>query len=200
LGSIASIFGLYRYYQSKSELQILEIGKGSLFSRQNVKGYKIIYGDKDQEIQNIKYYAMRILNSGGQPIRETDFESQSQIAFLLEGFDTITSFDITEKEPADLNIHIMFEKNSLKINPLLLNSDDFFSINVLGHSADDSQVNLKIEKFRIANIKRPKVVTFGERKESFLDKYDKILLFLTAIIGGILSAFAYDVRRWLVQK
>ena len=95
---------------------------------EEVKGKIQVFFDK-KPIQQVYLIVIKVMNSGNEPIRTTDYETP--ISFSLNKETEILSAEITEKDPIDIQASIDIEGNKVLISPALLNTEDSLTLKLL---------------------------------------------------------------------
>lgn len=108
---------------------------------------------KGEVVDNAAIYLLKIKNSGTEPINVVDFEKPMFIKFS----DNIKIFSaaIKNRLPQNISISHKVNGNIISIDPLLMNPDDEFEVEVLSSSQD-----FPLLDSRIAGIKTVKNVSF----------------------------------------
>ncbi len=106
---------------------------------------KILYDEK--QVTNVHLISIRFINNGNEPISVDDFDKPISIKY---GNDVnIITHEMLEKIPEDLDAVIRKKEKSLEVEPLLLNTKDEFTVNIL---ASDFNGDLDISA-RIKGVK-----------------------------------------------
>jgi len=97
---------------------------------ENLDEYFVI-AYKKEKISNLRYFQVQIGNGGNLPIFANDYESEVTLKFNEES--RILNFELDDKalHPSDLNPIINKNANKLSIKPILLNENDYFTLNIL---------------------------------------------------------------------
>lgn len=103
----------------------------------------------DVSVKNIKLLVFAFKNSGNKAIKKDDFEYPMKV--FLGDDAKLLSFDIIKKYPDNLKIDIYPEQEELRICPALLNSGDYFLVQVLA-SVDSPSVKLDARIIDVSNL------------------------------------------------
>ena len=87
-------------------------------------------------VRNVNSSILKIYNDGDIPIRKSDFDSK--IVIGLDASSRILRSNIIEKKPRNLSPKISVTDNLISIEPLLLNADDHFILQILSEGNNDS--------------------------------------------------------------
>lgn len=87
---------------------------------------------KGESVNKVVLYTFRISNSGSEPIRKDDFERP--ISINVPGDTKIYLARLKKKHPENLTPKYELSNNKLLIEPLLLNSDEQFEIELFSSS------------------------------------------------------------------
>lgn len=94
-------------------------------------------------VRNVNSSILKIYNDGDIPIRKSEFDSK--IVIGLDASSRILRSNIVEKKPSNLNPLLSVTDNRITIEPLLLNADDQFILQILSEGNNDSLfVNARI--------------------------------------------------------
>lgn len=121
-----------------------------------------------------------IQNNGSKPISATDFESPVQIR--LESESSFVRASVTNQVPKDIEAILSTERQSVSLNPTLLNPRDEISITAITSGAPPI-FNTKARIFGISNI---------VMEDSTTEKPNKIKLALL-LLWSILSLIGYSL-------
>lgn len=114
-----------------------------------------VYYEKNK-VENPQLLIIRFLNNGNQPIISSDFEENIKLVFSDDA--KIIQCYSTNLNPTGLSLNFHHAENTITINPLLLNSNEGFTLNLIIEGQDSS--------FNI--IDRIKGVSIKKYKEPFL--------------------------------
>lgn len=95
-----------------------------------------------QEVKNISLMNLRVFNSGSESIRASDFEGPMTIDFGPEA--KLLRINIKNQIPDNLPVNFTIDENQLIIDPLLMNAEDSFDIEVLITDEFLPEVNARI--------------------------------------------------------
>lgn len=88
---------------------------------------QILY--KGESVKNVRLVVIKIINDGYQPIKKDDFERP--LGFSFYGDIQLLSVEIATISPRNLEVVSSVTENKITIEPLLLNSKDYFALKVL---------------------------------------------------------------------
>ena len=125
-------------YLTKSEKSMSYeiISKSEIFDLQSDSYLGIQVLVDTTKVKNINSSIIKFSNDGNIPIQKSEFESTINVFF--SDSNTILRSDIITKSPIDLNPVINYSNNVLSIEPLLLNSNDEFTLRILSEGSNDS--------------------------------------------------------------
>lgn len=95
---------------------------------------KILYEDK--LVENVHLVSIRLINDGNQPIAIDDFATPIRVQ--LGNSTNILTYEVLEQNPSELNATIIRTEDRVEVQPLLLNSNDSFTLNILLNDYDES--------------------------------------------------------------
>lgn len=161
--SICLSIYFYRKNKKKKELSYQEISTTPLITQMHKR--VSIHIDDIEVKHNLNLVILKISNSGNEPIRKEDFETDILINFT-DYYRTAKVFDaeIYKKSPNDLQC-IIYNDNSgenLGIKPLLLNPKDKLTVKLLVGDYDKLELSSRIVGGNIIRINK-KTKTWRER-------------------------------------
>jgi len=159
LSLLATII-IFLLQKNKKKLSYEVIAKTSLLTtKEKIEGkLKILYND--QEVQNVKFFEIKIINSGNIGIPATDFERSIKIKFPETS--KILSCEVIENFPDSLDTKTLINETEISIEPLLINSKDYFILKTIVS-------NIEGEDFTIdARIKDVKEIKNLDESNQFL--------------------------------
>lgn len=110
-----------------------------------------VYYEKNK-VENPQIVIIRFLNNGNQPISTSDFEQNIKLIFPNDT--KIIQCEITKLNPTNLLLNFNHADNTISIDPLLLNSNEGFTLNLIIEGQDSS---FKIiDRIKGVNIKKYK--------------------------------------------
>lgn len=146
-------------------------------SLNNIKGVEITINGK--QANEATLYLIKFKNTGTEPITVEDFEKP----ILLKLNSQVFSVKVKDKTPENLSLEYSIEENNVSIKPLLFNSDEEFSLEIVSSSED-----YPIVDSRIAGV--------SEINESYPSENSLLKVSLTLILSFSLmlfySKFAYQ--------
>ncbi len=146
--------------------------------------FKILF--KNDEVENVNLFVIRIKNTGNIPIEKKDFDKPIKIEFM--GDSRIIFGEILEQSPNNLGIEFIVGKNLLEVSPCLINQDDSFSIQILVNS---NKVEFLIDG-RISGIK--KIIEIQN------DKGNKEMLLIGFYCFTLFSFYAFILFRYFSSE
>lgn len=138
---------------------------------------KILYDEK--QVINVHLISIRFINNGNQPISIDDYAKPITINY--NNPISVLTCEVLEQYPENLDVVIAKESRYIKIDPLLLNSNDSFVIKVL---ASDFSGDL-IVSARIKGVKKLEV--FKNSKNVPLKLI--VLIYILMVVTLILDFF-----------
>lgn len=143
--SICLSIYFYRKNKKKKELSFQEISKTPLITQ--VHKSVSIHIDDIEVKQNLNLVILKISNSGNEPIKKEDFETDISINFTRHYRNSrIYDSELYKKNPKDLRCDIYIDESSeeLGIKPLLLNPKDELTIKLLVTDYDEIEFSSRI--------------------------------------------------------
>ncbi|MEK6199664.1 MAG: hypothetical protein N2B60_05500 [Psychrobacter sp.] len=134
---------------------------------------KILYDEK--QVTNVHLISIKFINSGNEPISVDDFDKPISIRY--NSAVNILTHEIVERVPEDLDTVIGEKEKFLEITPLLLNTKDEFTVNIL---ASDFNGDLDISA-RIKGVKELEIYKSYEKSSKLLVYINIFVIFLTVI-------------------
>lgn len=199
-----TIFSLIYYYKkkefSKSVKEILLVeSKKELAGVVDIVPWKL-----NETVDNVYLILIKLQNTGKVSIKGSDFEKPISINFDKA---SILEFKIYEKFPDNLNPKLTLFENNIEIEPLLLNSKEWFIIKIL--VADyfnklkfDARINgisiikdLKIKKSNLSFLANSIIALFGVVHLEKLPSEYKIM-----IIGSFASITLLVLLFYIFKK
>jgi hypothetical protein len=133
-----------------------------------------------QEIKDASSIVLRIHNAGKVAITPTDFVRP--IIFMFASSTEIINAEILKTEPQNLGAKLSITKNSIELQPLLMNSGDSIDISSLVASFDD---NLTVDG-RVVDVKMIRLEeefeSSDEKLEDFQEMSEKLVGFLLVVL------------------
>ena len=120
---------IYFLQKSKKRLAYEVVSNTQLVGVKSEVQNKIKIHYENKIVENVHLVSIRIINSGNQPISIDDFARP--ISIQLGSNTNILTCEVLEQSPKDLDISILKMQNSVEIQPLLLNPNDSFNLNIL---------------------------------------------------------------------
>ena len=133
---VALTFSVDYLTGSKKSLSYEVISKSEIVNTQDrsFSGIQILVDTTI--VRNVNSSILKIYNDGDIPIRKSDFDSK--IVIGLDASNRILRSNIVEKNPRNLNPKISVKDNLISIEPLLLNANDHFILQILSEGNNDS--------------------------------------------------------------
>ncbi|MBJ7575254.1 hypothetical protein [Luteimonas sp. MC1828] len=139
-----------------------------------------------EHIENLKIYSFGIKNSGNVEIRKEDFEKP--ISLSIGDGAKIVEFSITKFNPRSLKPVASGDARTILVEPLLLNSGDYFVLDVLATGASST---LDIE-CRVAGVPNLETINSGVRYTP--DRTTNLIYNLA--ISGVVGAGMYFAAKF----
>lgn len=180
IGIIVVIFGIvYPIRQRKRELSY-EYSNYSLVSVEEPIENEISVYFKKKLVKNVNLLFVKIINSGKVPLKPQDYERPLRLLFDKE--EKILQFAISsELNPKNLRVRAKKEKGAIILEPILLNSGDFFTIQILV----DGNGTMPAIDYRIVGVKKIKKFS-SEKNESLIILLVGVLLIISNEIFPII--------------
>lgn len=185
---------IYYFQKHKKGLSYEILSKTSLLtSKEKLEGkIKILYNE--QEVQNVKFLEIKILNTGNVGIPSSDYERP--IRFIFDAEAKILTAEIVKSEPDSLTTTLNITQNEIVIQPILMNSKDYLVIKAIVSNSEDEEL---IVDGRIKDVKSIK-----KQGESNMPIIIAVIGIVLTIVGMIqLTTIAKTVKvetPWTIQK
>ncbi|HCB01773.1 MAG TPA: hypothetical protein DEP19_05265 [Anaerolineae bacterium] len=134
---LVTIWLAMRSFAKKLSYEIIAQTTLVSITKENEKNRIKVLFDK-KTIANAELLLIKIKNTGVIPIKSSDFETPLRLSLGKSA--RILSADIYDLYPSNLQISFEVESKSLKINPVLLNSKDSFTIKIIADSPSKVEV------------------------------------------------------------
>ena len=172
LAVIVSIV-IYRLQRQNKELAFGVLAEHHLLGVSDELANRVRITFDNRPVENIKLLVFALKNSGNKAVKVEDFIRPITISLGNEA--KLLSFECIKECPANLNINISSNEDMLEISPILLNSGDYFLIQVLA-----SVEKAKIEQdIKIVGVSSFVNLTVKQRQNtSFLNGLVPSLTFL----------------------
>lgn len=155
---LSLMFSIYIYFKTKKTKSIGYHILHNHFLLENINELNseldITY--KNRKINNLYYFSIQIGNTGKTIIEKNDFLDNILIRFNNHAKILNCEINTFEAQPSQLKLSTNDSKDTLNVSPLFLNSQDFFTLDIL--IADFS--NFVSIKGRIKGIKRIKKINY----------------------------------------
>jgi len=198
-------------YQIMSESNVLDV-------HEPVKDLKIYFKNKDiqEKKLNLRIYSIRIFNTGGTDILESQFDSRNPWGLEFSKSEIVESPRIMDSNSQYLKDNIeakLSAPNFIEFRKIIIEKGKYFTIEVLVLHPTDSLPNITV-RGKIAGIENP-VVKLPENQElSFVSKifYGNwtvqvirfLIFFILVIISFLLIAFTGDrvqkYKKWRIRN
>ena len=136
IGAIIAAFVIYYLQKSKKRLSYEIISNTQLVGIENKVQDKIKIFYEDKLVENVHLVSIRFDNDGNQFVAIDDFTTPINVKFG-EGTNILTG-EVLEQNPSELNATIIRTEDRVEVQPLLLNSNDSFTLNILLNDYDES--------------------------------------------------------------
>lgn len=129
---------IYFLQKHKKEISYDILSKTSLLtSKEKVEGkIKILYNE--EEVQNVNFLEIKILNTGNISIPSSDYERP--LRFIFETEAKILSAEIIKSEPESLTTVLNITQNEMVVQPVLMNSKDSMTLKAIVSNATDGEI------------------------------------------------------------
>ena len=185
---------LYFLQKHKKGLSYDILSKTSLLTnKEKLEGkIKILYDDN--EVQNVKFLEIKILNTGNIGIPSSDYERP--LRFIFEAEAKILTAEIIKSEPESLTTSLNITQNEIIVQPILMNSKDYLVIKAIVSNSTDEEI---IVDGRIKDVKEIK-----KQGESYMGLIFAIIG-ITLTIAGMIQLTTIEratqvVTPWTIQK
>jgi len=146
-------YGIYFLSLENKNMDFEIISHSGLVGEKNIiKGLEIKIND--EAIKTLTFHSFIIRNSGSLPILSKDFEKPIKIYFKDNS--TIYSSEVKRKQPSNLSVISRESENCLLIEPLLLNHNDEFVIDLYSSSTEYPAIDARIAGIPAIDCKFPK--------------------------------------------
>lgn len=151
LSLLASII-IFLLQKNEKKLSFEVIAETSLLTtKEKIEGkLKILFND--QEVENVKFIEIKIINSGNIGIPATDFERPIKIKFPETS--KILSCEVVENYPDSLNTKTLLNETGISIEPLLINSKDYFILKTIVSNIEREDFTIEARIKDVNEIKR----------------------------------------------
>ena len=149
---------------------------------------QILY--EGQLVQNVRLYAIKLINSGNVAILDTDYVRPVYLDFGNDS--SILSAKVAKTSPSNLSPCVTTEKTRIIIDPLLLNSGDFIELEILLSQPTEYRQTLASIDGRIVGVKSIKQINkLGQNRIIRLYSVTAFITVLIGIASYVLSGFKY---------
>ncbi len=126
LGVIAILLTILQSKKKRLDYKVLYSEALLNVDKQVKSDLKITY--KGHEVEQINVFKLQIINNGKIPIKKNDFEGPLEIE--LKNAKNIFNIEMPDCQPDNLNINFDHVGNKILINPMLINPNDFFNLQI----------------------------------------------------------------------
>ncbi|MCS3703727.1 hypothetical protein [Salinibacter ruber] len=184
---------IYFLRRRKKRLAYEIVSSSSLLSMRDELGRKLEINYGGYEVKNVHLINLRIYNSGTVPIESGDFERCISIDF--GGRSRVLSSEIKDTNPKNLEIEYDTNEDTITFDPVLLNSEDSFSVKAL---VSDYQSELDVDA-RIVGVSSIQRGPEGQITTLAIMAVG-MLLSLAGVGMSIYSGEAYNTKELLYRK
>lgn len=185
---------LYFLQKHKKGLSYEILSSSSLLtSKEKLEGkIKILYNE--QEVQNVNFLEIKVLNTGNIGISASDYERPLRFIYSSEA--KILTAEIIKSEPESLTTDLTIFQNEIVIQPILMNSKDYLVIKAIVSNSIDQEF---IVDGRIKDVKDIKKQ--GESYLPIIMAIVGIILTITGMIQLTSIEKAIEIQTpWTIQK
>jgi len=125
---LAVVALFYPSLREEKELSFRIIGAYTNFDKNDLPDKKIVILADSTPIDRLQSTIIEFVNTGDEPIKSADFESDLQLFF--DGSSTVISATFSNAKPKTLPIKLNYRDSLVSVKPLLLNKGDRFVIQV----------------------------------------------------------------------
>ena len=139
IAAAAGSWALWNRYRNRKDIRFVLISNTSLVSIRREAQERIQVLFDGNKIEDARLAVVRIFNQGRVPVNPNDFTEPLTIDAGPNS--TLVTADVTDLVPPNLRVSAYVDDNKVKIDPVLLNEGDSFTVNVIGSNISDG-VNL----------------------------------------------------------
>lgn len=165
---------IYYLQKSKKQLSYEIISNTQLVGVENEIKDRITILYDEKKVVNVHLISIKFVNDGNQPISIDDFATPINVR-LGSGTNILTC-EVLEQSPNELNAGIVKMEDSVQIQPLLINSNDSFKLNILLNNYEGS---LDIT----ARIKGIKTISIYKEPKFTIVNFLFVMYFLVGMVG-----------------
>ena len=163
-----------------------------LTTREKLEGkIKILYND--QEVKDVKFIEVKIINSGNIGIPATDYERS--LKFRFPKTTNILSTEVIETYPDTLTTNISVDKSDIIVEPILMNSKDYFILKIIASNADKGDFKVDVRIKDVAEIKR-----VGDSSQFLVWALLGMILTITGLVRLIISDKSVQKIEWTTSN
>lgn len=161
---LLSSYHTFRLQQEVKAFQIVILAATSLVEVEPSVAEEIKLFYRDEPIENLSLFQLKVENSGTQTIREEDYAKPVKFTFPSQA--EIVDALILESTPPNIGMTVQQEQNTATLSPVLLNEKDRAIVRFLVSNmpSNDSAQLFSVDA-RIAGVKEIKVVSAIEERE-----------------------------------
>lgn len=158
------IFGISR----ENKCLNYEVISGNIISKSdiiNTENVKVLF--KEEKLKNLDFQLIKITNDGKVPIKKQDFDRELTINYP-KGTRVLLA-NVWRTKPLNLEVKINAIENEVKVEPLLLNKDEQFTVQVLTTDVQsEPAINARITGLDYIKNNTPKTSNTNLRLSKFL--------------------------------
>lgn len=192
LSLLATII-IFILQKNKKRLAYEIIAETSLLTtKEKIEGkLKILY--EDREVQNVKFFEIKIINSGNVGIPATDFEKPIKIKFSETS--KILSCEVIENSPNSLDTKVILSEAEISIEPLLINSKDYFILKAIVSDieSEDFKINARIKD--VKEVKR-----LDESNQALFWQSLGLIFIITGMVLVAISDKSHEKINWTIEN
>lgn len=181
---------IYFLQKSKKQLSYEIISNTQLVGIENEIQDRITILYDEKQVVNVHLISIRFVNDGNQPISIDDFAMPINVQ--LGSATNILTCEVLEQNPNELNANIVKMEDSVEIQPLLINPNDSFNLNILLNNYEGS---LCIR----ARIKGIKTISVYKEPKFTIVNFLLIMHFLVGMVGMFSTIYGRETNNDFVS-
>ncbi|WP_352287503.1 hypothetical protein [Psychrobacter sp. GW64-MNA-CIBAN-0177] len=181
---------IYFLQKSRKKLSYEIISNTQLVGVENKIKDRITILYDEKKVVNVHLISIRFVNDGNQPISIDDFAMPINVRL---GSDTnILTCEVLEQNPNELNAAIVKMEDSVEIQPLLINANDSFKLNILVNNYEGSL-------FITARIKGIKTISIYKEPKFTIVNFLFVMYFLIGMLGLFSTIYGREANNNVVS-
>jgi len=190
--AIAVAVALFLLSRSRRELAFGVLSSRGLVAVDPTLAPRVTVSLDGSPVTNVHLIVLGLKNTGNTSIHSADFERSMNVSFGANA--RLLSAEVSRQHPPNLAPSLQIHRESLQIDPLLLNTNDFFVVQVLV-STPNPEV---ICDLRVSGVSAPKSLALGKPvKPNFVD-FASHLPF--TVLGSALIFLPFSLYSYLLNS